>query len=112
MQMKDGLDMEIWDYKRFVIRLTDRRCTGVPDERRVPVPSPSRLALQRSFSYDKRGGSARHVLDLMRENGGARVVVERVSRFADECIGWAKQPGVNASNAFFSRWPKHGFAPP
>ena len=42
MQMKNGLDMEIWDYKRFVIRLTDRRCTGVPDERRVPVPFPSK----------------------------------------------------------------------
>jgi hypothetical protein len=42
LQMKNGLDMEIWDYKRFVIRLTVRRCTAVPDERRVPVPSPSK----------------------------------------------------------------------
>ena len=31
MQMKNGLDMEIWNHKRFVIRLTAQRPRGVPD---------------------------------------------------------------------------------
>ena len=45
MEMKDGLDMEIWDHKRFVIRLTLSPFRGTSRPPNEGRPTKARIFL-------------------------------------------------------------------
>jgi hypothetical protein len=45
MEMKDGLDLEIWDHKRFVIRLTVSPFRGTQTALKMRRPANARIFL-------------------------------------------------------------------